>query len=194
MLNTPIICRIVRSAYFQKLAMVHLSEGLTDFTGFQNYEKPFPNRLAKVQTLFDKHIGAMTKAKQSFLDEVGATALTLSPKDSFELRLWALHVLNPGMYPLDDDDILDLESDEDDFDEVEASKPTYRFDANKLDYILNFNFVTDQVDEAFMNFVVDDSRYSVKFGCMELNDGNKKYDVGAEQYVTMTIKEKGQQG
>jgi hypothetical protein len=172
-----------------------MSKDSEEFVGFQNYKQPFPNRLARVQTLFEKHIGAMTKAKQSFLDEVGATALTLSPKDSFELRLRALHVLKPGMYPSDDYAILDFESRGHDFDEVEANKPTHRFEANKHDYILNFVFDTDQVDKAFKNFVMDDNRYSVEFGCMELNDGNHKDDVGAEQYVTMTIKgEEGQQG
>jgi hypothetical protein len=68
-----------------------------DYRGIQCYDKKeaLPASLSDVQTLFAFHIDTITAAKKSFLDDLGAKALTLSPKLSFELRLHGLHVLYP---------------------------------------------------------------------------------------------------
>jgi hypothetical protein len=56
---------------------------------FQSYDdtKSLPPRLSKVNQLFENNVYALNLAKKSFMDEIGTIALTLSPQDSFEIRV-----------------------------------------------------------------------------------------------------------
>jgi hypothetical protein len=162
--------------------------------GFQNcVDTPLPKRLSKVQTLFEKHVRTMNIAKQSFLDEVGATALVLSPKESFELRLRALNILYPHLYPLTDSDHAnyheaqrDFGDNDDDNNNKKKRKKTKK-EAQVHEYMLRCKLETNQIDETYENFVMDDNRYSVDIGYYMLEEGNGE-DAEANRIVTLTIK------
>jgi hypothetical protein len=95
MLNIPIIFRAARQIYFHNQRVHYMTDNIQYYSEY----RPLPERLSEVQTLFD----TIKKARQQFLDDLGAKTLTLSPRDSFELRLRGLEFLYPHIGPCEKD-------------------------------------------------------------------------------------------
>jgi hypothetical protein len=81
-----------------------MSDDMDEEYGFQSLHTRLPKRLgAKVNELFDTYDRTLASLRKSFKEEVRVQALTLAPKDSFEIRLRCLATLDPEFKPYEEE-------------------------------------------------------------------------------------------
>jgi hypothetical protein len=143
MLNALILSRFPRQRCFRTIVL-HMSDtdGSTKENGVQPHKSSRPECQAEFNTLFDKHAHAINTAKQLFMEEIGAQALTLSPKDAFEGRMRCLHFLHPHLRHHE------WKKDE---------------ESDQFEYRIISNGIYDKDEDIYDHFLADDDRYKVHF-------------------------------
>jgi hypothetical protein len=113
------------------------------FSGLQSLYTPLADP-SQAKDLFDDYTGRLEAVKQSFREDVGKLSLTLSPKESFELRLRYMDVTHHfGACE----------------EEEEDNEGGYKYRI--------FNDGQFDVDDEIKHFVEDDDRYSVYWWPMD---------------------------
>jgi hypothetical protein len=141
-----------------------MSDQTTEYDGFQNYlYTRMPNRLSKVNQLFEQQVNAVQAARNTMMEVIGVKALTLAPKDSFELRLRCLAFLHPNF---------------------DAGQEEEEVDCDVYEYSLSGEGLFRSEDCSYPSYLGEDDRYDVEFGYLEQEDK----DVFSQKLI-LTIKQ-----